>query len=33
MLRTAELLGADASLRKPFSRDELLDAVRALLPL
>jgi DNA-binding response OmpR family regulator len=32
MLRTAELLGADASLRKPFSRDDLLDAVRALLP-
>ena len=32
MLRTAALLGADASLRKPFSSDELIASVRALLP-
>jgi CheY-like chemotaxis protein len=32
MLRTAELLGADASLRKPFTAVDLLDAVRVLLP-
>jgi two-component system chemotaxis response regulator CheY len=32
MLRTAQLLGADASLRKPFTPDDLLAAVRALLP-
>jgi DNA-binding response OmpR family regulator len=31
MLRTAELLGADASLAKPFTADLLLAAVRALV--
>jgi two-component system cell cycle sensor histidine kinase/response regulator CckA len=32
MLRTAELLGADASLAKPFTPDDLIAAVRTLLP-
>jgi hypothetical protein len=32
MLRTAELPGANASLRKPFNRDDLIAAVRGLLP-
>lgn len=31
-LRDAEALGADASLAKPFSVDELADAVQRLLP-
>jgi len=32
MLRTAERLGADASLAKPFTPDDLIASVRALLP-
>jgi DNA-binding response OmpR family regulator len=31
MLRTAEILGADASLRKPFTAEELIAAVNSLL--
>jgi DNA-binding response OmpR family regulator len=31
MLRVAKTLGADASLAKPFSADELMAAVRALV--
>jgi DNA-binding response OmpR family regulator len=31
-LAVAQMLGADRTLAKPFSRQELLEAVRALLP-
>jgi DNA-binding response OmpR family regulator len=33
MLRAAELLGADASLAKPFTAEMLVSAVRALIAL